>query len=439
VMGLPAEKITAVSGILLDDPRTLTGGSGFAFLKLGECGSTGGLRASARGNIPVIFPSESIPRLKEFGRGAGIFMNGNLSAGNSTGNPAGNSANSRRLVFNAESVHIVRNAPALEQWRTGLRMTLLEKFQSREAGGIISPYETMIADGGATGESRNVPVWGSLASALLLGVRDDLNVDLSDGFRNSGCAHILALSGMHLAIFSGVLAFLFRKPLGKRWAALLGVVFVVFYVFVAGSQPSLVRAAIMYMISVIALWGFLKGSRLSFLCLAFILQLLFQSDTGVTVSFILSYLALAGILSLGEPLRDLLRGRIPKIIAGSFSTSLGAFIATAPVVIFYFGPLRPIGIIAGLIVIPIVTLFILLSMAALAASFIPIPLFSVLNFLLTLIYRLLEFIVSQAGRIPGMNFSGPIPVLIFALVFWIIILLAHKQDISYRNRISAFE
>jgi len=417
-MGLPNESVAAISGVLLDDPRSLNGGSGLGALMLRECGAGGGLRASARGNITVFFPAESIPRLREFGRGCEIYVEGRLSSG------------SMGVLFNASSVHIMKPAPAPEQFRTALRMTLLDRFRSH--------WQSHWQSSGQS-QGQNPPVWGALASALLLGMRDDLNVDLSAEFRNSGCAHILALSGMHLAILSGVLAFLLRRPLGIRWATVAGAAFVVFYVFVAGSQPSLVRAAIMYLIAAFALWGFLKGEPFSLLCMAFIIQLLFQSNSGISISFILSYLALTGILTMGGTFQSLFRGRLPPVISGSLSASLGAFIVTAPVVVFFFGSLRPIGIIAGLAVVPISSLFIVLSLAALAASFIPVPLFAVFDFILTLVYRLMEFIVTLAGKVPGFSSSTPLPALVFSILFWLILLFVHRRDISYRNRIAPLD
>ena len=405
--GAEPESVIAVSGILREDPRSLQGGSGMGILELAYCTVRGGTRLSSQGNLTVFFPQESIPRLKEFGRGCEIYADGRLSEG------------SRGLMFNATSVHIVKPAPPLEAFRTGLRVFLLEKFQSRQG--------------------REPPVWGSLASALLLGVRDDLDVDLSEAFMNSGCAHILALSGMHLAILSGVLAFLIRRPLGILVSSLVGAVFIIAYVFIAGSQPSLVRSAIMYLIGTIALWGLLKRSPLSLLCLAFIIQIIFQSDTGISLSFILSYLALLGILTMGESIRALCRGRLPEIVSVSLSASIGAFVVTAPVVCFYFGALRPIGIVAGLLVAPISSVFMVLAMAALAASFLPVPLWNVLDFFLILVYRLLEFLVSMAGKVPGFPVSNPVPVLIFTLLFWILVIFLQKRDNLHRNSVASFD
>ena len=414
--GIAAERVIAVSGLLREDPRSLRG-SGLGTLELLECVGEGGIRASARGSLTVFFPSESIPRLKEFGRGCEVYADGVLSRAIKT-------AGSRGPVFNATSVHIVKPAPALEQFRTGLRMTLLEKFQGRQ---------------GAKYRDGDAPVWGSFASAMLLGMRDDLEADFSEAFRNSGCSYILALSGMHLAILSGILAFLIRRPLGIRWASLVGALFIVFYVFIAGSQPSLVRSAIMYLIASLALWGLLKTRAISLLGMAFIIQLLFQSETGISISFILSYLALAGMLTLGETFHSFFRGRLPEILNRALSASLGAFIFTAPVVAHFFGTLKPIGIIAGLLVVPLSSVFMVLSLAALAAAFIPFPLWSIFDFVLTWFYRLLELIVSLAGRVPGLFLSNPVPVLVVSILLWVLVLFIQKQDSLHRSSIASFD
>jgi len=422
-MGLEAEKVTAISGVLREDPRFLqsarnAGASGMGVVELSGCVGRGGLRASASGTITVFFPSESIKTLKEFGRGCEIYADGIYAAGAFSGTGRG-------TLFNAVSVHVVKPAGAVEIFRTRVRAALLERLIYNGRGG--------------GGQAAKPPVWGGLASALLLGVRDDLDTELSAGFRNSGCTHILALSGMHLAILSGILAFLIRRPLGIRWASLAGAVFVLLYVFVAGSQPSLVRAAIMYFIGTFAVWGLLKARPLPLLCMAFIAQLLFQSETGVSLSFILSYLALLGILTLGEAARDLFRGRLPEVLGAGLSASIGAFVLTAPVVAFYFASLRPVGILAGLVAAPVASVFMVLSLAALAASFLPFPIWNVFNFILAWIYRFLESFVNLAGRVPGLPVSNPVAALAFSLLFCLLICFLHALDRRYRSSIASFD
>jgi competence protein ComEC len=172
--------------------------------------------------------------------------------------------------------------------------------------------------------------------------------------------------------------------------------------------------------------------------MAFMVQLLFQSETGVSLSFILSYLALLGILTLGEAARDLLKGRLPEFLGAGFSASIGAFVFTAPVVALYFASVRPIGILAGLVAAPIASLFMILSLAALAGSFLPFPVWNIFDFILERIYRLLESVVTLAGRVPGFPASNPAAVLIFSILFCLLIYFLYALNRRYRNSIAPF-
>jgi competence protein ComEC len=194
----------------------------------------------------------------------------------------------------------------------------------------------------------------------------------------------------------------------------------------------------MYGLSVFALLMFLKNRPLSSLSLAFIIQIVFQSEAGLSLSFILSYLALAGILLTGEDIHSLLRGRIFKFLGSGLSASLGAFIATAAVCAFFFGTLRPVGIVAALFIVPLVSLFMDVSLAALAVSFLPPPLSAPTDFVLTFLYRALKFSVDFMGKAPGLD-SSPAPVLIGSVLAAALILALKRLDLRYRRRLVPFD
>ncbi|MDR1862869.1 MAG: ComEC/Rec2 family competence protein [Treponema sp.] len=393
--GLPRERITALTGRLAEDPRAYNDSRGIGSMDLSAVAGYGGVRASAKGRVSVFFPAEALSSLKEFGRGCEIYTEGTM-AGWKGG-----------MLFRASSVHVLKPASPLEQVRTNFRLALVKKF-----------------DG---------PVWGPLASALLLGIREDLDTDLSEGFRNSGCSHVLALSGMHLALLTGLIAFFLRRLLGIRAASAAGGIFVLGYVFLAGAQPSLVRSAIMYFLGLFSLLMFFKNRLLSTLSLSFIIQIIFQSEAGLSLSFILSYLALAGILWTGEDIRFLLRGKIPGLIGGSLSASLGAFAATAAACSFFFGILRPVGIIASLFIVPPASLFTVIALLALVVSFVLPPLFAPLDFVLTFLYRTLEFSVNLAGKVPGLDAPYPGPVLAASVLAALLVFGLKRLDLRYRK------
>jgi competence protein ComEC len=325
------------------------------------------------------------------------------------------------LLFRASAVHITKPASPLEQLRTGLRTDLLEKF---------SPE---------INSEKTAPIWSGLAMALLLGVRDNLDSNLSKGFTEAGCSHVLSLSGMHLALLSAVVAFFLKRILGLKPAMIAGAVFIVFYVWLAGGQASLVRSAIMYFLGAACLWGFLKRDAFNLLCLAFVIQLIFQSEAGSSISFILSYLSLAGILTLGEALHGCFRGRIPEIIGAGFSASIGAFIVTSATVSLFFGILQPVGIIAGLIIVPLSSLFMILALGILIIVNIVPALFGVLDEVLTLVYRLIEYTVLFAGKVPGLAAPNPWPVLLISVFFAALIIIVQNRDAVYRSTIVPFK
>jgi competence protein ComEC len=400
-LGLPEETLTGISGTLLDDPRTLADGRGMARLSLQTAADGRGTRVSARGRLTVFFPDEAMPRLKDFGRGSTVYVEGRFAAGE---NP----------LFRASSTHVIKAAPALEQFRTGLRMGIMERF----GGGERS--------------------WGGLALALLLGIRDNLDTDLAGFYQKAGCSHVLALSGMHLAIVSSLLAFFLKRPLGLKAAALTGAVFVFLYVFLVGSQPSLNRAALMYLLGTLAVLGALPKKAGFLLGLAFLLQIVIWPESGLSVSFILSYLALAGILSAGGALGQIFRGLIPGLLLQPLAASLGAFLATSAATAFFFGELRPVGIAAGLIIVPLTTLFMIGALAWLALGFLSPFLASFPGQGLSLLYTLMNRLVSLAARFPGLPVSRPFLVLALSLGLWVFLVWLGKRYGAFKRRLPSF-
>ncbi|MDR2095450.1 MAG: ComEC/Rec2 family competence protein [Treponema sp.] len=405
--GINEERIEGLYGTILDDPRGFEDGRGFARLEITRSAARGGVITSAGGKILVFFPQGSLFGLKEFGRGAGVYTEGRLSV-EKGGEP----------VFYSRSLHILKAAPPLERARTGLRAAVIEKFSPPEPAG-------------KAGIGRFLPRkdWTGLALALILGVRDNLDTSIGNSFRDAGCSHVLALSGMHLAIISSLIAFFLKKPLGVKAASLLGALLIVCYVFLAGVQPSLLRSAIMYLLGTLAVWGLIKRDASCLLCLSFIIQIVSQPESGRTLSFILSYLALAGIIYVGEPINTVLGGRLPPVLSGGIAASLGAFIATASVVSLFFGILRPVGIAAGLVVVPLAAFFMIGSLAYLALSFCIPSLAGILDTALSLLYTGMEYLTGLASRAPGLNVPQTGPVLLMSLALGAFLLY-----FAYRER-----
>lgn len=199
---------------------------------------------------------------------------------------------------------------------------------------------------------------GGLLLALLSGSREYTESVTGEAFKNAGLSHILALSGMHLNLFGG-LAFFFGSRIAKRSTAdFLQLAAIVFFVWFAGLSPSLFRAMLSsIMVFVNSAMRMRRFKGMTVLSATFLVHLMIFPEHLKSPAFMLSYGALAGIMSIGQLLKFFLgRTFFPKI-ASSLSESTGAQIFTAPVTLSLFGKLMPVGIIASIIVSPLVILF----------------------------------------------------------------------------------
>ena len=398
-VGQAKSGVTSLSGVLLDDPRVSKSGRGLAAVSLqwadgGIKGVYGTARTSARGTVTVLFPEGSIPRMKEFGRGSTVLVDGRFMESLSMN---GQSSIEYTGLFIAKSVFVVTPPSRIDRLRTAVRIACVEVF---------SPYR-----------------WGGFALALLIGIRYNLDSELAEQYLNAGVSHILALSGMHLAIISAVIAFLLKRPLGLKWSAAVGSLLIAGYIFLAGALPSLERSGLMYFLGAAAIiLGLPKDPWLT-LCFSFLLQIVIRPESGMSLSFILSYGALAGILTMSGPLLNCFRPYLPPVIGASLSASLAAFIATLAVTAGIFGTIRPVGIICGILLGPLATVFMVGALIFPAA---PPFLRVVIGRGMGILYAAQEKIVFTAGRMPPIE-TALVPALLInaALIAGLIVMSLH--------------
>ncbi|MDR2865140.1 MAG: ComEC/Rec2 family competence protein [Spirochaetaceae bacterium] len=412
--GLPVQEITGITGVLLEDPRTSSTGRGMGLMRLTHSAGKDGSRVSSKGKILVFFPEGSIPRLKEFGRGSTIYVDGNFVE--SKKNTAETS------IFRAGSSHIIKGPSKLDRIRTHTRLALIGVFSG---------------EGDADKKARPAgnKAWGGLALALLLGIRDNLDSKLAAQYQNAGCSYILALSGMHLAIISSIITFLLKKPLGLKISTVVCAVFTILYVTLVGAQPSLVRSALMYLIGALTILFSWRKDAVRLLAVSFIVQLVIDSSSGESISFILSYLALLGILVLGQRIAELSRGIIPTFLSEPLSASLGAFFATISITEYFFASLRPIGIIAGLVMVPLTTVFMIASIIYLAAFFFPVPITAPLETCLSLLYKALEKTAYLAGKAPELTIIDPSFFIVLGIIMPFVLLSVCRHRLKLRQKI----
>lgn len=236
---------------------------------------------------------------------------------------------------------------------------------------------------------------GGLLLALLSGSREDIESDTGKAFKNAGLSHVLALSGMHVSLFSGMAATLGKKFSRRNLVLAVSFGTVAVFVFFAGLSPSLLRAFLSVALGLLCSFFMVEASALSLLALSFLIHLVIAPGDGMQVSFLLSYAAVAGILILPPIFLPGMCRFVPKKICEPFVISLSAQVFTAPLTIYFFSCIMPIGIVSSVVVSPLVSIFFIFGFFAtilcLCCPILILPVGWIINFLYFLIRITVEF------------------------------------------------
>ena len=255
----------------------------------------------------------------------------------------------------------------------------------------------------------------ALLKALLTGERSTLSPELTEAFRDSGASHILALSGLHLGIiygiFSKVLFFTGNSVAGRRMRSAVIVILCGFYTLATGAGPSIVRAFIFILLGEAArMTGRLHSLR-QLLMASLLIQVIIDPLSVRSVSFQLSYAAMAGIAFIYPWLRDFWpsgeagddscgRALVSAMrwIWNSAALSISCQLTTGPLAYLYFGTFPQHFLLTNLISLPLTGFIIPCARACLGLSGLgccPAFMVSVTEWLASILTWSLEVIASM--------------------------------------------
>ena len=243
--------------------------------------------------------------------------------------------------------------------RTGVVATIRPRTLTitGAAGGPAAALERLRRGAGDALAAAIPEPEAGLAAGIVIGLRDRVDRDLAAAFTTVGASHVVAISGWNIAIVAATVAALAGR-LGRRRRSLILAVAIIVYVLFAGASPSVVRAAAMAGVVLLARESGRAGRAAAALGWAAAILLFVDPDLVLDAGFQLSTLATAGILAwadrLDRWLRSLAGGRLPGWLAESLGISLAAQAATLPVVLATFGRLAIISPAINLLIVPLV-------------------------------------------------------------------------------------
>ncbi|MGO8903788.1 MAG: ComEC/Rec2 family competence protein [Isosphaeraceae bacterium] len=251
------------------------------------------------------------------------------------------------------------------------------------------------------------PRTAPLASALILGQREDIDPEVNDAFARTGTTHLLAISGLQIQVLAFALALVFRAIGLPRRLAHGGVALVTIgYAILVGLAPSVVRSAVMTLTFCVAAivsrptrsantlamaglftlaWNpfflFDVGCQLSFLAIGALIWLVPAARQGLCAPVARIKSVLSGTPS---PLEDLkqryepwwwtILHRVGAWIAAGVLSSAVVWLAALPLVALWFHLVSPIGILLNVPLIPLTSLALLLGAAGMGLGMVWSPL-----------------------------------------------------------------
>jgi competence protein ComEC len=224
---------------------------------------------------------------------------------------------------------------------------------------------------------------GAVAAALMTGRRGEISPPTLQALRDAGLGHLLAISGLHVGLLSGVVFFAVRALLAlwpavalrraiKKWAALAALLAALAYLLISGMTIPTQRAFVMTGVVLVAVMLDRVAISMRLVAIAASILLLVRPESLLSVSFQMSFAAVAALVALYERSpgdegllwlqegREAGRGRrLARYFALVALTSLVAGAATAPFAVFHFNRLAHYGVLANLVAIPLMAFWIM--------------------------------------------------------------------------------
>lgn len=224
----------------------------------------------------------------------------------------------------------------------------------------------------------------SLFAGILFGVDTGLPKDLQEAFKNTGTAHIIAISGFNIAIIAGVLFSTFKYFFNERNSAVFSVIGILFYAFLVGGDSAVLRATLMGIISIFARQIGRRNTGINALGAVALLLVLINPLVLWDVGFQLSFFATLGIILYAEPFSNFTANIISSFSKGDTSTftkiineniilTLAAQLTTIPIMAYHFQRISLISFIANPFILPVQPLVMIIGGLSVFVSLIIYP------------------------------------------------------------------
>ena len=192
----------------------------------------------------------------------------------------------------------------------------------------------------------------NLGMSYLLGMKSGLPDELSENLRIVGLVHIVVASGAHLSILVEIAKKIFGK-ISRVAALFFSIIFILFFMAMVGWTPSILRAGVMAILTLITWFVGRKISPIRMIVTVMAGTLLINPMFVINLGWLLSFASFGGIMILGPKLTKFFYGeKKPGFVGETVVTTLSATLMTLPITLYYYGTVSLISVVANLLILP---------------------------------------------------------------------------------------
>ncbi len=287
------------------------------------------------------------------------------------------------------------------------------------------------------------PPESDLMAGILLGDASGMPADLSQAFKASGTAHIVAISGYNISILAALFSYVFSRLLGTRKGAALTAIAIALYTLLVGAGASVLRAAIMAWIGLLGQQIGRRQAGVNSLAFTAALMCLISPTLPWDISFQLTFMATLGLVLYATPMQAAFNRLATRLLPQStadrlagpvgdyFLMTLAAQITTLPIMAYHFRSLSLVSLIANPLVLPPQPLVEIFGGIALLGGLLDLSLGRWLGYLAWPFAAYTDRMVMALGNLPNSAINlGPVSLTLVIFFYTFLFTLTLVKDKS---------
>ena len=284
--------------------------------------------------------------------------------------------------------------------------------------------------------NRNMPKrTANLLLGILIGERDNIQEDIIESFRTANLSHILAVSGAHTSyIILGITYLISKSKTPKRIGYIITIINLLIFIIITGASYSVVRGCIMAIVVIGAKICYRKENFFTSICISLIIILIQNPFAINDIGLKLSFMGTAGIVIFNKSITNFfIKLKIKQKIAEALSVTFSAQLMIMPITILNFNTISLTFFISNILASPLLGIIIIFGFISIFISSILNPISKILFLILHIFLELLILVSKVTEKIPGSSILVKTPNILFAIVYYILILFFNYFFVIKQN------